>query len=319
MSSPVLSATNDLERVQTHFATVMGSIEPGLDPLSATRSMIDDYGALEPRPQLDELKREELVEGAVRGEWIWTPGAKSVGRIVFVHGGGFNSGSAYASRNISISLARLTGAPVLGLDYALAPEHRFPAGLNDVIDGIRWARTNGPEGATSTEPIVVVGESAGASLVVLAIADAVASGRTDADGIVLLSGYLELTDQEERFAPGDYIVPREATLAARADYLPSGISPEDPSVSPLRAPASTFEGFPPTLLQVSSTESMLSDARRFIELLAEAGVRSHLSVYPGGLPHVWHHFTAALPSATDALEEAATFIVTTTAAAQPVA
>lgn len=298
-----------LMMITSHFHSLVQDALSKGDRVQITRAVMDQYGALEPRPVFDGV-RHRVFDGPVRGEWIVPPGAPPGRRVVFVHGGGLNSGSAEASRNITFSLACATRQAVLSVDYALAPEHPFPAGRDDVAEALRWAWINGPDGPNEATSLAVVGESAGAALVVAAIRDAWTRGELVPTAMVLLGSYLEFGDHPERFSSLDCIVTPEATIGARADYVPDGVEFDDPAVSPLYGDVESFRGFPPTLQQVGSTESMLSDVRRFDALLASAGVRTTVATYPM-MPHIWHHYPEILPQARAAIAEAAAFITAT--------
>lgn len=311
MTDTIDSTTSSLQenvlRIVTHigdYATTAAAL-PGADRISITRYVMENYGALEPRPALDGLRVQEVDADGVRGEWVTAPGAGSR-RFVYVHGGGLNSGTAAGGRNITSVLARESGYAVLSVDYRLAPEYPFPAGLDDVARAVEWAAENGPDGPSAAESVVVIGESSGGGLVVEAALAAARSGARVPAGIVLIAGVLDITEIPERFKETDYIVTAENIRNSRADYLPAGIDAADPRVSPLRAPAAELAGLPPVLIQASTTESLLYDARLFHERLVEAGVRSVLSVYVG-LPHVWHQFPGILAEAVAALDEITSF------------
>ncbi|WP_229194789.1 alpha/beta hydrolase [Bradyrhizobium acaciae] len=210
------------------------------------------------------------------------------------------------------ALARLSGAAVLMVDYRLAPEHRFPAGLDDCITAFDWASRHGPDAHRQGEHeaqvhLSLVGDSAGGNLAAATCLELVARGARTPDRLVLIAGTLDNQSPPDRTAIDDQIVTAESLAAATAAYLGPGEVPSDYRVSPVRGPHALLTGFPPTLLQVSAIETLAYDSRNFAARLAEAGVRVNLSIWPE-LAHVWHAFLGLFPEATEALREIAAFV-----------
>jgi acetyl esterase/lipase len=246
-----------------------------------------------------------VVAPGVRGEWVARPAVAArppVGVLLYVHGGGYVSGSAADRRPITAALARATGLHVFGLDYRLAPEHRFPAALDDVMTAWDWLVTRGAPGV----PVAVAGESAGGGLVLLLAQQARDTGRPAPACVAALSPWTDLagtgaslTDNDGRCA----MFHTENIPAFARVYL-GGARPDDPRASPVVGAA---HDLPPVLTQVGSTEVLLDDARRMHERLRAAGGTSTLSVYDDVM-HGWPLLAPLVPEARRAVAEIAAFV-----------
>jgi len=218
--------------------------------------------------------------------------------MVHLHGGAFVLGSPTASAALSVGVTQRTGMPVVSVDYRLAPEHRCPAGLTDIVSVCL-------ELQTSQRPTAVYGESAGANL---SLATAVAlrdRGETLPGRLGLLSPWVDLTcsgDTYRTLSSADPILGTLDPPAFAAVY--AGRHTANPEASPLFA---DLAGLVPALIQTGSRELLLSDSCRLEAALRLAGVPVELSVWDG-LWHGWqlrHH----LPEAGQALDDLAAFLI----------
>jgi acetyl esterase/lipase len=222
--------------------------------------------------------------------------------VLYVHGGGYVSCSPATHRPVTAALARLTGRRVLSVDYRLAPEHRYPAALDDVVAAYRWLLASGVPAAS----VAVAGDSAGGGLALALAARARAEGLPAPACVVAFSPWTDLagTGASVTANDGRCAMFRPENVAQFAAAYLGGASPHDPGASPLRADPA---GFPPTLLQVGSTELLLDDARAMHERLVAAGRESRLEVYPE-MMHGWQLLVGLVPEAGAALRGAARFI-----------
>jgi epsilon-lactone hydrolase len=220
--------------------------------------------------------------------------------VLYLHGGGYLFGSPKTHRQVLIAMAKAFQAPAYGLDYRLAPEHPFPAAVEDAANAYRWLLTRHPEAE-----IVLAGDSAGAGL---AIATAV--GIRDAaiklpKAIVAFSPYSDLAvtgaSVEANARSCAMFTPRGVREAA-AIYL-AGADARDPRASPLYA---DFAGLPPMLLFASRHEILRDDTLRLAERASAAGVKVEL-ILRDRLPHVWPVFVPLLPEARDAFAAVTAF------------
>ncbi|AHG88336.1 Esterase [Gemmatirosa kalamazoonensis] len=255
------------------------------------------------------LRRERVRAAGVRGEWIVPPRAEP-GVVLYLHGGGYVACSPATHRPITAALARRTGRRVLAVDYRLAPEHRFPAAVNDVTAAYRWLLDAG----TPPHAIALAGDSAGGGLVLALLARCRAAGVPMPACAVCISPWTDLTgsgDSVRANAGRDAMFEPENLDAFARAYL-GDASPIDAEASPLFAEPA---GLPPLLLQVGSTELLLDDARRVHERVRAAGGVSHLEVYDD-VPHGWQMLVGFVPEATAALRSAAAFVCEHLAAAR---
>ena len=264
------------------------------------------------RPLLDQMLTSQPLPADVRT----TPGAlggipvifseiadvEPRGTILHIHGGGFALGSAEGSVGLASDLARRTGMRAVSVDYRLAPEHPYPAALEDVTAAYRAL----VEQAGSADHIVVSGESAGGNLAIEFLIAGKARGLTMPAATLLLSPMTDLTVTGSSYASkahADPAISAEAIRIRSADYL-AGTDPGDPLVSPIFADLS---GLPPLLIQAGSHEVLLDDATRLAVRAAADDVAVILDITPG-VPHVFQAFAAILEEGDAALNRAARFV-----------
>jgi acetyl esterase/lipase len=250
------------------------------------------------------LNVRPVNEGGVRGEWLEPPACAGDGVIFYIHGGGFVSCSAAAQRPVTTALARLTRLRVFSLDYRLAPEHRYPAALDDAVAAYEWLLA---QGGVRASAICLAGDSAGGGLVLGCLLRARDSRLALPACAACFSPWTDLsgTGASVRANDGRCAMFRTENIEEfAAAYLPAGVSPRDPYASPAHA---DLGGLPPLLLQVGSTELLLDDARVVHDKIRAAGGASRLEIYDD-LPHGWQMLDGFVPEARAALGQAASFI-----------
>ena len=245
----------------------------------------------------------DRVEGPVKGEWISLPeSSKKEPVVYYLHGGGYISGSAKSCRPITATLARLLQARVFGLDYRLAPEHRFPAGLDDAVAGYRWLLASGID----PKSIAIVGDSAGGGMT-LALALRLRDAAEPLPAcLVCLSPWTDMTGNSDSLAENserDPMFVAEDIERYASAYLGDHLR-DDPLASPLLADLS---GLAPMLIQVGLTEVLLDDARGVHKRVLAADGSSELHIYED-VPHGWHYGAPFVPETREALREVAAFI-----------
>jgi acetyl esterase/lipase len=302
----------ELERAFQHLAEVAAGVDlsgitdPKLQWLAVNRATVSRYGDVGPPADVAGVTYTPVMANGVPAEWVTAEGASAGRRIVWFHGGAWTAGSPVDYRAVSGTLARLSGASILMVDYRLAPEHRFPAGLDDCVRALEWAYANGPAGPAPAERISLVGDSAGGNLAAAACVRLAGAGSWMPDRLVLIAGTLDNVSMSERIGVDDPICTPESLSVPVDLYLTPAHSAADPQISPVFAPPTLLGKFPPTLIQVSAIEALAYDSKKFAGLLEQAGVRVNLSLWPE-LPHVWHGFLGLFPEAAEALNEMADF------------
>lgn len=218
---------------------------------------------------------EAVRLGQVEALRITPAGGEPRGRVLHFHGGGFRMGIPEMDVPFAEALADRCGVELILPRYRLAPEHPFPAGLNDGRSALCALATD--------LPVMIMGASAGGGIAAGVAAMARQDGR-EVSGLVLLSGWIDLTVEARAYsvnAGKDPLFSRELAIAANALYL-QGHDPRDPEASPLFADPRLF---PPTLINAGSDEVLADDARGFHERLARAGVPAQLMLVEG-MEHV---------------------------------
>lgn len=274
--------------------------------VAAQRPLLEQMLTSQPLPADVRMTPTEL--GGVPVVFIDVGDVEPRGTILHIHGGGFALGSAAGSVGLASSLARKTGMRAVSIDYRLAPEHPYPAALDDVTTAYRALvdRVGG------TDHIVVSGESAGGNLAIELLIAGKAVGLTMPAAALLLSPMTDLTMTGSSYAGKADVDPAISAQAIRtraADYL-AGTDPTDPLVSPIFADLS---GLPPLLIQAGSHEVLLDDATRLAAKAAADDVSVTLDITPD-VPHVFQAFAALLDEGDAALNRAARFVEDNTAA-----
>ncbi|HEX7097209.1 MAG TPA: alpha/beta hydrolase [Acidimicrobiales bacterium] len=257
-------------------------------------------------PLAEGTSAKEVDAGGVRAIVCARDAAQDDAVLLYFHGGGYRMASALAYRSYGSHLASACKARVVLVDYRLAPEHPFPAAVEDAVAAYRWLLDEG----TPPNRIVVGGDSAGGGLTGALLLAAVQRGLPLPAGGVCLSPWADLTITAASYdtrKDTDKMFGREAALQARSVYL-GDHDPTDPLASPVFG---DWTGMPPLLIQVGDTESLLDDAARLASVASAAGVDVTHHVYPE-MPHVWQLNYPAFPEAVDAVNEIAEFIARVT-------
>ncbi len=244
------------------------------------------------------VSAEPVRAGGVRGWWLRPVASDAVSALFFVHGGGYHLGDARSYLGFASQLAALTRRAVFSVDYALAPEARFPAAFEDVAKARDWFLTQG------FERYAAVGDSAGGGLV-LAMADQSAPDPRLAS-IVAFSPWTDLSNSGAAFRDPLTVDPvfKPAVLDGLAKSYLGDASPLDPRASPLFG---ALKGLPPIHVQVGGNEILRDDSFRLARRAAQNGTRVRLDVFDS-MYHVFQRDVGSLKTARTALNIAAEFI-----------
>lgn len=246
--------------------------------------------------------RVEPIAAGVRGEWVVPKRAAADGALLYLHGGAWVMGSPRSHRALVADLARRAGVRALSIDYRLAPEHPYPAALDDAVAGYEWLLASGLEPSR----IVVAGDSAGGNLALALLLRLRDAGTPLPAGAVVLS---PVTDLE--LGGASHTTRRSVDpFFARADlrtfiaHYAGAHDPWDSYLSPLGA---DLRGLPPLLIHVGDHEVLLDDAVGLGERARAAGVEAWTVVWPR-MTHVFQMQTLLLPEARRANAEIGAFI-----------
>lgn len=246
---------------------------------------------------------EPVSANGVNAHWITVPGARSDKVVVYLHGGGFQVGSVRSHRELMACISREASVRVLGVDYRLAPEHRFPAALHDAGAAYEWLLSQG----TPPADIALAGDSAGAGLALSTLLSLRDAGRPMPAAAVLMSAWTDLTASGESYesrAQSDPIHQRPMILAMARNFLGEAGDPRNPLASPLFA---DLDDLPPLLIQVGDRETVLSDSTRFADKARAAGGQVQLEVWEDMI-HVFQQFPSDLVEARKALQSIGAFL-----------
>jgi monoterpene epsilon-lactone hydrolase len=239
----------------------------------------------------------------LKGEWIEREAGADPGRtLLYFHGGGYFFCSPETHRPITVTLAKTAEAQVLSLDYRLAPEHRFPAAIEDAVAAYRQLRADGiPAGR-----IVIGGDSAGGGLALATLLSLRDAGDVLPAGAILFSPWTDLAGTGATVVGNDKsdVMFHGAGLIQGAQFYLGTTAPKNPLASPLYA---DLGGLPPLFVQASGSEVLLADSTRLVDKARAAGVTVEFEIWPK-LPHVWQIFAPFLPEARAALDKAGDFI-----------
>jgi epsilon-lactone hydrolase len=241
--------------------------------------------------------------GSVPGEWLVPRAALSDRVLLYFHGGAWFMGSTRTHRSLVSNLAYASGVRALSIDYRLAPEHPFPAGLDDCVTAYEWLLQSG----IAPGKIVLAGDSAGGNLVLALLVALRDTGKPLPAGAVGLSPATDLTGASESHRTRAHLDPFFHKIGSNSivpDYI-GDHNPRHPWISPLYA---DLKGLPPLLLHAGDHETLLDDAVRFGQCASEAGVEVKTVVWPG-MFHVFQIFAPFLPEARAAVDQIAAFIV----------
>lgn len=281
---------------------VRSILRPGIAPgrsLTWRRRHVEQSARLLPLPR--GVRRVPAGEENPGGEW-WLPAGVEAdtrrGAVLYIHGGGFMLGSPVSHRGVAARLARLTGLPLLAAHYRLAPEHAYPAALEDLQ--LAWRRIT----LRGARPVALAGDSAGGWLALALSHYAVAAGLPRPIGAALFSPLVDLPGAE-RISPTatDLMLPPGFVAESVAAWR-GGIPASDPRFDLLGAP---LAGLPPLFISHDRDEVLAGDARRLAQAAQAAGVP--VRVEEGrGLWHAWPLLAGLLPEADATLRSAAAML-----------
>ena len=243
-----------------------------------------------------------VIANGVPAEWLTTPASSADTVILYLHGGSYNSGSIASHRSLAANIIDSANARALIVDYRLAPEHRFPAAVDDARAIYRWLLEN----HFNPDHIIVAGDSCGGGLALSLLIRLREEAQPLPVAAVCLSPWTNLACTGESWETNlkkDIMLDPEALRKSAQLYL-AGADPRTPLASPLYA---DLKGLPPILIQVGSSELLLSDATCFAEQAEAAGSKVTLQVWKD-MQHEWHFAANILPEARQAIWQIGQFI-----------
>lgn len=264
------------------------------------RERLDAIGSTS--PPAGDIRLEPIDANGVAAEWSLAPGSDPSKVLLFFHGGGYCSGSIVSHRGMVTEAGRAARARTLAVGYRLAPEHPFPAAIEDARSAYRFLLDQG----VAPSKIAIAGDSAGGGLT-LALMTRVRDAREPLPACAwLVSPWVDLQMTGASLAEKavtDPLISKSYLEELASAYL-AGADPANPLVSPLNA---DLAGLPPLLVQVGSAETLLDDAVRIARRAGAADVRVNLEIWPHMI-HAWHLWAAQLEAGRRAIASAGAFI-----------
>jgi epsilon-lactone hydrolase len=276
----------------------------------ASRTRSDDYRQrrkdIDARGLAYRLAADIAVEPAtangIPAEWTMTPQDARDAALLYLHGGGYVIGSLDSHRHLAAEAGRAAGIAALALDYRLAPEHPFPAAVEDALAGYRFLLARGVKPAR----VAIAGDSAGGGLVVAAMLAIRDAGLPPPACGWCISPWVDMEAIGETMASkadADPTVQKAGILDMARLYL-NGADPRSPLAAPIHA---DLAGLRPLLIQVGAAETLLDDALRLAKAAGAADVRVELEIWPEMI-HVWHLFHPMLTAGRGAIAVGGVFV-----------
>lgn len=268
-------------------------------PIQEVRAAFEKFLASFP-PESD-IEFESIAIASIPACWALAPGVSRKKVILFFHGGGFNAGSIESHRDLMGRISRTSGCAVLAIAYRLAPEHPFPAALEDVLNGYRWLL----DGPYSHSDVIFAGTSAGGGLALSLCLKLKDESLPQPAAVICICPTVDLTlrsDSMKRNKERDWVRVDRLASAAR-DYC-KGQDPIAPLISPLYG---DLHGLPPLLIQVGSYEILRDEAVAIAEQAKESGVSVTLEEWPEMI-HCWQLFASKVPEGQEAIDHIGKFL-----------
>jgi epsilon-lactone hydrolase len=294
------TSKDQVEKLLSHRAEHFKNVQSLRDRRTAFRSFMESL------PEPTRIQIRHVDADGVEAELMWPARLHHpIGRraILFIHGGGFYSGSIRTHSLLAGSLAKAASSDVLLIEYRRTPEYSYPAQVNDALSAYRYLLESG----YSNGNIIIMGDGAGGNLALEAVLRQMRSRQPLPAAVIALSPITDLSASGASVATNgssDPVLDKNVLEALRKAYLGNN-SATDPDISPLYADLS---GFPPLLLQVGSGETLLDDTMRLSDKANKAGVDVTTQVWPG-MPHQWQLFPSLLDDADKAGQKIAEFAI----------
>ncbi len=272
----------------------------GTQAIETSRQFMDEAGGKFIPP--DDVSLQPFTIGTIDVEFIDAPDTDQQKVLLYFHGGGYVSGSIHSHRYLMQNLSRASGTRTLGINYRLAPEHPFPAAIDDAVSCYRWLLAEGYK----PNDIAIGGDSAGGGLVVSTLLSLRDAGDPLPAAGLCISPWADLTGTAKSYETQCELDPMISPMAIRkvAQMYLGSVAAENPVASSVFADLS---GLPPLLIQVGEREVLRDDSITLRDNIEQAGGEVTLEIAPNMI-HVWHAFAPMLGEGQQAVDRAGSFI-----------
>ena len=297
-----------LDEGVAHVLSMIGG-PVGPPSVEALRSRSPVIGELKGPPEPVDTVRDLSIDGP-GGDLrlrLYHPGVETAPPlVVYLHGGGFVIGDLETQDGLCRAIANRAGCALLSVDYRLAPEHPFPAALDDTSAALEWAAANAAQLDADPHRLGIAGDSAGGNLAAAAALRARDRGGPALRVCAVLCPVIDCrTDDRSMLLRAEgYFVTRERMVWYWDQYAPAGVDRTSPELSPLRA---DLAGFPPTVVVTAGLDPLMDQGVDFARACCDAGVETALIHRPGTI-HGFLGFQASLPDARATLDEVAALL-----------
>ena len=255
-------------------------------------------------PSVEGIKFIRVKVAEIPCEWVLAADADPDVRLLYLHGGGFVSGSGGYYLTLAAHISKAAKCAVLLPDYRLAPEHPFPAGLEDCVQAHEWVVANGPSGPAPAKATFIAGDSAGGSLTLATLLALRDRGLPLPAGGIPLSATTDLTLASESVRIVADPILSWTTMPVFRDLYLGKTDPENPLASPVFG---DYRGIPPLLIHAGEHEMLRDDSVRVAQKARADGVSVKLEVWPG-MFHVFQSHEPLLPEAQASIDQIAEFM-----------
>jgi acetyl esterase/lipase len=273
-----------------------------MSSVAEMREEIEQLAVIDPAPP--EIQRQRINASGADAEWIRPSGVKVDRAILYLHGGGYVIGSVNSHRALIARIARAANVHALGVDYRRAPEHPFPAPVEDATAVFRWLLANG----FSANQIAIADDSAGGGLAVATLVAIRDAGFALPACAVAMSPWTDLEALGESYTANrelDNLCHQQGILNLARLYL-AGQNPRNPLAAPLYA---DLHRLPPLLIHVGEAETLLDDSTRIADRARAQGVEVELKKWTD-MPHAFQLFLPTIPESIQSIAEIGAFIAT---------
>ena len=253
---------------------------------------------------VEGVQTQATKVGEIPVEWVVAPGADTSVRLLYLHGGGFISGSGGYYLPLAAHISAAAKCAVLLVDYRLAPEHRFPAGLDDCVQAHDWLCSHGPAGRDPARATFVAGDSAGGNLTLATLLALRDRKLRLPHGAIAISPAADLTLASPSLQTVYDPIISSKTMPIFRDHYLGGQAAAQPLASPVFG---DYRGLPPLLIQAGEHEMLRDDSVRVAKKAQADGIDVKLEIWPG-MFHVFQSHDPLLPEGREAVDHIAQFI-----------
>ncbi len=253
---------------------------------------------------VEGVQTQSAKVAEIPAEWVLAPGADTSVRLLYLHGGGFVSGSGGYYLPLAAHISETAKCAVLLVDYRLAPEHRFPAGLDDCVLAHDWLCSHGPGGRVPARATFVAGDSAGGNLTLATLLALRDRKLRLPQGAIAISPAADLTLASKSLQMVYDPIISSKTMPIFRDHYLGRQDPANPLASPVFG---DYRGLPPLLIQAGEHEMLRDDSVRVATKAQTDGIDVKLEIWPG-MFHVFQSHDPLLPEGNEAIDHIAQFI-----------